>query len=483
MNPRFDPLSGGPFHCRGTRYNTGFLRRANPRVSSRGRSMPWASKHKLFSRQQLRRIKTGRGEPGENGRKRKGAGLGMLVDALIWPTLLTFMSGILLCAILVLTPGARRTFPFQCGSWLYMAAAVGLYWTQMPSVEFTSSAEGRPANWLYLLAFSSYVPALAFLCYSMFEAALDGFLARVMPERSGHGMVARRLQRRQLRGRRKTGRGVARDKGVASEKGAGALGQRSWRQRFYRGRERRLIARKLREVRRDPENPVLRGDLIDLHLRRGELDRALYHAYAQVAFLPNGPAHAHALYRIAQIHVDHLGDLESAQPYLRRIIRSLPQRLPCQLRSPTRQPIRSLRRQRALRGFREPRPRVLGHRVVPRPPDGRFVARRETSVATPPGLDRRAGRVLDRLHHLARRVADPSLHGEHRSNLGVRYAPPSYSSASRRRYADVPKLRLPRRKRRVVGVDAQVERSTEPRFSVPRWRSCALLLFPIPTTH
>lgn len=225
----------------------------------------------------------------------------MPVDALIWPTLLSFFNGVMLCAVFLLVPRARHSLPVQCATWIYIAIAVGLYWIQAPPAAVTRSGPGMPANWLYLLAFASYVPVLSFLCYSLFEAALDVFLVRVLPEQ--RPLAASR------RGRRSWSRG-------------------SWSRRLYRRRERRLIARKLRELRKDPEDPILRGDLIDLHLRHGEVDRALYHAYAQVAFLPTGPAHAHALYRMAQIYVDHLGDLESAQPYLRRIIRCYPRDFP-----------------------------------------------------------------------------------------------------------------------------------------------------------
>ncbi len=85
-----------------------------------------------------------------------------------------------------------------------------------------------------------------------------------------------------------------------------------------------MLSRKLKELKNSATNPVLRRELIELFLARGELDSALYHSYALVELLPFGHAHAFALYRLAQILVDQLGDLESAQPYLRRIIRGYP---------------------------------------------------------------------------------------------------------------------------------------------------------------
>ena len=77
-------------------------------------------------------------------------------------------------------------------------------------------------------------------------------------------------------------------------------------------------------MRRNPTDPTLRRELVELYLSRGEGTASLYHGYALVEMLPFGHAHAFALYRLTQILVDHLGQLEAAQPYLRRLIRTYP---------------------------------------------------------------------------------------------------------------------------------------------------------------
>ena len=87
---------------------------------------------------------------------------------------------------------------------------------------------------------------------------------------------------------------------------------------------RRLLERKLRESKRRPTDATVRRELVELYLSRGDLQGALYQGYALVEMLPFGHAHAFALYRLAQILVDHLGQLEAAQPYLHRIIRIYP---------------------------------------------------------------------------------------------------------------------------------------------------------------
>ena len=63
---------------------------------------------------------------------------------------------------------------------------------------------------------------------------------------------------------------------------------------------------------------------MELHLRLGDYQSALYQGYVLVDLLPAGPTQALLLYRISRVLVERLGNLAGAQPHLRRLIRLYP---------------------------------------------------------------------------------------------------------------------------------------------------------------
>ena len=206
-------------------------------------------------------------------------------EELIVPTALSVLNGAGLCFVYVLFPNLRRNSWVQGLTWLYLAVSFSWYMLQLPVVE----SDAMLAHyWLYLVAFIAYMPVVTYLGAAFLEGCIQllGW---------GTDRENRRLQR--------------------------------WRKHLLSTtskRDRRMLERKLKELKRSPVDPVVRRELVELYLSRGDVEHALYHSYALIELLPPGHSHAFALYRLAQILVDQLGALEEAQPYLRRIIRCYP---------------------------------------------------------------------------------------------------------------------------------------------------------------
>lgn len=87
---------------------------------------------------------------------------------------------------------------------------------------------------------------------------------------------------------------------------------------------RQLVQSKLEQIALYPQNVRLRKELMELHLRLGDYQNALYQGYVLVELLPAGPTQALLLYRISRVLVERLGNLAGAQPHLRRLIRLYP---------------------------------------------------------------------------------------------------------------------------------------------------------------
>ncbi len=206
-------------------------------------------------------------------------------EQLIVPTALSVLNGAGLCFVYVLFPNLRRNPWIQGLTWVYLAIAFSWYSLQVPMVE----TEAMLAHyWLYLVSFIAYMPVVTYLGAAFLEGsiALFGW---------SNDRENRRLQR--------------------------------WRKRLLtttRKRDRRMLERKLKELKRSPTDPVIRRELVELYLSRRDFEHALYHSYALIELLPQGHSHAFALYRLAQILVDQMGSLQAAQPFLRRIIRCYP---------------------------------------------------------------------------------------------------------------------------------------------------------------
>ena len=206
--------------------------------------------------------------------------------ALLLPTLLSLINGLGLGFAFACLPRLRRSAAARLTALIYISVCLGLYLVHLPDDLLTFST----TYWFYLVAVTGYLPLYVYVLSKSAEMLVELLLLRVRPDRE-----AQLMQR--------------------------------WRRKLLkvvRGGDRKIVERKLQEVRRRPADAQLHRELVELYLVLDENERAAYHAYALAEILPHGHAHALALYRLAQILVDRQGRLDGAQPYLRRIIRLYP---------------------------------------------------------------------------------------------------------------------------------------------------------------
>ncbi|MGE3164167.1 MAG: tol-pal system YbgF family protein [Planctomycetota bacterium] len=206
---------------------------------------------------------------------------------LLWPTFLVFLNGALMTFAYICFETLREDPWWKLITVVYLLMCLGAYLQQLPD-----GAVNNPVTyWAYMVAFSGSLPVFLYVSVGAISAALAqlslGYPAKD-PLYSQRARWHRKLRRALRRG------------------------------------DLRLLEARLADLGDRPTDPVLRSQLIDLYLGLGDVDGALYHAYALVELLPRGHAHGYALYRLAQILVEQRKRLDAAQPYLRRIIRLYP---------------------------------------------------------------------------------------------------------------------------------------------------------------
>lgn len=206
---------------------------------------------------------------------------------LLLPTFLVFLNGALMTFAYICFERLREDPWLKLGSVAWLLMCLGAYLQQLPD----GATNQAVTYWAYMAAFSGSLPVLLYVG--------AGAVSTVMEQLSLGSRPIDPLHTQRARWHRKLRRALRR----------GDL---------------RLLETKLTDVGDRPTDPVLRSQLIDLYLGLGDVENALYHAYALVELLPRGHAHGYALYRLAQILVEQRKRLDAAQPYLRRIIRLYP---------------------------------------------------------------------------------------------------------------------------------------------------------------
>ncbi|MEE8142171.1 MAG: hypothetical protein V3T77_03655 [Planctomycetota bacterium] len=213
------------------------------------------------------------------------------LEILYLVTLLSFINGGTLSMLFACYPRLRQHWGARWITLIYLSACVVFYAGFLP----TEDTARTTTYWFFLVAMSGYLPVASYILSALVATVLDATLPRAQ-----------------------AGRDFRR--------------QASWRRRFLRATrfgfrkllDAKLLEAKLAELHSRPTNTRLRRELIDLYMKVGDYEQALYHAYMHVELLPRGHSHGFALYRLCQMLVDRLGRLDAAQPYLRRILRTYP---------------------------------------------------------------------------------------------------------------------------------------------------------------
>ncbi len=225
------------------------------------------------------------------------------LEILFLISLLSFVNGGILSMVFASWARLRRNRAARVAVLIYVGACVWAYSTFIPPPEVLREATEIRLGpilsqdevtrstiiWFYLVAVCGYLPVVVYVLASTVDMAMHRLLRR-------GGNHESRLQTR-------------------------------WRSRLLRVTRfgsRRLLDAKCAQLQHRRTDPRLRRELIDLYLKVGDDDFALYHAYALVELLPRGHSHGFALYRLCHILVDRSGRLDAAQPYLRRILRLYP---------------------------------------------------------------------------------------------------------------------------------------------------------------
>ncbi len=215
-------------------------------------------------------------------------GYGVAAGTLALVTLLSLANALLLGWTTARVSRLRRSPWARVASAGYMTLSLGCFW--VPLIAYPTLLETPAPYVCFLIAGAAYAP----LYLGLHASASEVLVQFLMPRRRRDGEWERldRVRQRLLE--------------------------------VVQGGDRRLLAQMLAALARRPLDPQVHRDLVELYLTLGEVERALFHNYTLVELIPNGHAHAAALYRLAQILVDRQGRLNRAQPYLRRIIRLYP---------------------------------------------------------------------------------------------------------------------------------------------------------------